>query len=293
MDQFITQLFNGITLGAIYALIALGYTMVYGIIKLINFAHGEIFMVGAFAGLVAASTLSSNFVVAIGVAMVVSAVLGMLIERLAYKPLRNSSRITALISAIGMSILISNAAAVINGPQREVYPDFFEGIGSVGILGTDVSLVQIMLISISVILMLLLTYIVNHTKLGTAMRASSQNKMAASLMGINVNNIISFTFALGSALAAAGGVIYGTYYHVVYPTVGLMVGLKAFVAAVLGGIGSIPGAMIGGLCLGLAEIFGVAFLNPSYRDVIAFGMLILILALKPTGIMGKMRQEKV
>jgi len=292
LEIILKQLLNGITVGSIYSLIALGYTMVYGIIKLINFAHGDIYMVGAFIGLIVATQFTSNFVVVISVAMAVTAVLGVLVEKVAYKPVRNSSRISALISAIGASIFISNLVVLINGPQREAYPQIFPEINFV-VGGITISFLQIFIILVSIALMVGLYYIVHNTKMGVAMRAVSQNMTTARLMGINSDKIISFTFAIGSALAAAAGVLVGTYYRAVDPLMGLLFGLKAFVAAVLGGIGSIPGAMVGGLVLGLAEVMGVAFISPSFRDAIAFGILIFILIVKPSGLFGKASKEKV
>jgi len=266
--------------------------MVYGIIKLINFAHGDIYMVGAFIGLIVATQVTSNFVVVISFAMAFTAVLGVLVEKVAYKPVRNGSRISALISAIGASIFISNLVVLINGPQREAYPQIFPEINfAVG--GITISFLQIFIILVSIALMVGLYYIVHNTKMGVAMRAVSQNLTTARLMGINSDKIISFTFAIGSALAAAAGVLVGTYYRAVDPLMGLLFGLKAFVAAVLGGIGSIPGAMVGGLVLGLAEVMGVAFISPSFRDAIAFGILIFILIVKPSGLFGKASKEKV
>ncbi|MGA1845963.1 branched-chain amino acid ABC transporter permease [Deferribacter abyssi] len=292
LEIIIKQLLNGLTVGSVYALIALGYTMVYGIIKLINFAHGDIYMVGAFLGLIAATLLFKNFVVVLVFAMMCSAILGVLVEKVAYKPLRNSSRISALISAIGASIILSNTVVLINGPQREAYPKLFPNITfSVGDI--SVSLLQIFIILVSIGLMYGLYYIVHNTKMGIAMRAVSQNLNAARLMGINPDKVISFTFAIGSALAAAAGVLVGTYYTAIDPMMGLLFGLKAFVAAVLGGIGSIPGAMFGGIVLGLAEVLGVAFISPSFRDAIAFGILIIILIVKPTGLFGSTAKEKV
>ncbi|KAA0259222.1 branched-chain amino acid ABC transporter permease [Deferribacter autotrophicus] len=292
LEIIIKQLLNGLTVGSVYALIALGYTMVYGIIKLINFAHGDIYMVGAFLGLIAATVLVKNFVVVLVFAMMGSAILGVLVEKVAYKPLRNSSRISALISAIGASIIISNTVVLINGPQREAYPKLFPNITfTVGDI--SVSLLQMFIILVSIGLMYGLYYIVHNTKMGIAMRAVSQNLNAARLMGINPDKVISFTFAIGSSLAAAAGVLVGTYYTAIDPMMGLLFGLKAFVAAVLGGIGSIPGAMFGGIVLGLAEVLGVAFISPSFRDAIAFGILIFILIVKPTGLFGSTAKEKV
>ena len=278
MEIFLHQALNGITLGSVYALVALGYTMVYGIVKLINFAHGDIYMVGAFLGLIVATTVSQNFILVMVLAMIGAAILGMLVEKVAYKPVRGS----ALISAIGASIVISNLVMMINGPQRESYPALINAKWS-----------QIIIIITAVLLMAGLQYVVNKTKMGTAMRAVSMNLDASRLMGINPNKIISFTFAIGSALAAAAGVLYGTYYHTADPFMGLLFGLKAFVAAVLGGIGSIPGVMVGVLILGISEISAVALGFSSMRDAIAFTILIVILIVKPAGLFGKATKEKV
>lgn len=292
LEIILKQLLNGVTVGSIYSLVALGYTMVYGIIKLINFAHGDIYMVGAFIGLIVATYFTNNFIVVIAIAMALTSLLGVLVEKVAYKPVRNSSRISALISAIGASIFISNLVVLINGPQREAYPQIFPEV-NFELGGITISFLQVFIILVSIALMFGLYYIVHNTKMGVAMRAVSQNLTTARLMGINSDKIISFTFAIGSALAAAAGVLVGTYYRAVDPLMGLLFGLKAFVAAVLGGIGSIPGAMVGGLVLGLAEVMGVAFISPSFRDAIAFGILIFILIVKPSGLFGKATKEKV
>lgn len=290
--MFFQQLVNGITVGSTYALIALGYTMVYGIIQLINFAHGEIYMIGAFVGLFLVVQFKVNIVLAIVGAMLACMVLGVVVERIAYRPLRRSSRLSAFISAIGVSIFLSTLMTLMRGPQTTRYPDLIEyqfyHIGS-----TQVSNLQIMILLVSAGLMLGLQYLVHRTKMGKAMRATAQDMDAALLMGIDVNRVISLTFAIGSALAAAGGVLVGIYFNAVFPMMGLMAGLKAFAAAVLGGIGSIPGAMIGGISLGVMEVFGVAYLSSSYRNAIAFGILILVLLVKPSGIMGQKVQKKV
>ncbi|NLO21077.1 MAG: branched-chain amino acid ABC transporter permease [Syntrophomonadaceae bacterium] len=291
--MFIEQLVNGLTLGSSYALIALGYTMVYGIIQLINFAHGEIYMFGAFAGLLLVSLFGVNIFIAMLGAMAFCMVLGMLVERVAYRPLRGkSSRLSALISAIGVSIFLSTLMALIRGTNTTRYPEIIE-IHTYHLWGLDLSSLQIIILVVSALLMVGLQLMIQRTRLGKAMRACSQDLDAASLMGINSNRIISYTFAIGSALAAAGGVMVGIYYNAVWPYMGTMAGLKAFSAAVLGGIGSIPGAMIGGLTLGVLEILGVAYLSSSYKDAIAFGILILVLIVRPQGIMGQKITKKV
>lgn len=291
--MFWEQLLNGLTLGSTYALIALGYTMVYGIIQLINFAHGEIYMFGAFVGLVLVTVFGLNIIVALVGAMIFCMFLGMLIERIAYRPLRGkSSRLSALISAIGVSIFLSTLMVLIRGPNTTRYPEIIKlttyNIGSISI-----SSLQIIILALATLLMVGLQVMIKKTRVGMAMRACSQDLEASYLMGINVNRVISFTFAVGSALAAAGGVMVGVYYNAVWPYMGLMAGLKAFAAAVLGGIGSIPGAMVGGLTLGVLEIFGVAYLSSSYKDAIAFAILILVLIIRPQGIFGQKKIKKV
>lgn len=290
--MFWEQLINGLTLGSTYALIALGYTMVYGIVQLINFAHGEIYMFGAFVGLFLVTAGMNVFVALLG-AMLFCMLLGMLVERIAYRPLRGkSSRLSALISAIGVSIFLSTAMALYRGTNTTRYPEILNS--STYHLGTiQISSLQIMILLLSAFLMVGLELMIHRTKLGKAMRACSQDIEASALMGINVNRIISATFAIGSALAAAGGVMVGIYYNAVWPYMGMMAGMKAFAAAVLGGIGSVPGAMIGGLSLGVMEIMGVAYLSSSYKDAIAFAILILVLLIRPQGLMGKKIAKKV
>ena len=294
--ELIQQLINGVALGSIYALLALGYTMVYGIVKLINFAHGDILMLGAFIGyfvLSAFGVTPATMVLAFIVTMLFSALIGMFIERTAYRPLRNSPRITALITAIGVSTLLENGARVVPfmGPNPKQFPTF-ENI-NYDFFGINISMVQIVVLGVSVVLMLLLNYIINGTKMGKSMRATSYDMDAAYLMGINVNRVISLTFGIGAALGAAGGILFATAYPQVEPYMGMMPGLKAFVAAVLGGIGSIPGAMLGGFILGIAETLTKGFISSKLADGVAFGILILILVVKPSGLLGKNTNEKV
>lgn len=291
--MFWQQLINGITLGSTYALIALGYTMVYGIISLINFAHGDIYMAGAFVGLFSVIVLKLNVFLAMILAMVFCMVMGVIIERIAYRPLRSSSRLSALISAIGVSIFLSTLALMIFGADAKGFPDQAFPLQQINLGLAQVSSLQLLILGVSAFLMLTLQFIVKRTKIGKAMRATSQDYKAAALMGVNVNQVISFTFALGSSLAAAGGVLVGIYYNSVSYNMGLMAGLKAFAAAVLGGIGSIPGAMFGGIFLGVAEVMGVAVGYSSYRDAIAFAILVLVLLIKPTGLFGQKIQKKV
>jgi len=291
--MFLQQLINGVALGSVYALIALGYTMVYGIITLINFAHGEIFMVGAFIGLLLVSYFKVNIFVAIIGAMIFCMLMGVLIELIAYRALRKSSRLSALISAIGVSIFLSSLALMVFGADAKGFPDTAFPVQQIHLGAADISTLQLLIIGVAGVLMLGLEFIVQKTKIGKAMRATSEDYNTAALMGINVNRVISFTFALGSALAAAGGVLVGVLFNAVSFNMGLMAGLKAFAAAVLGGIGSIPGAMLGGLLLGVSEVFGVAIGYSSYRDAIAFSILVLVLLVKPTGLLGQKITKKV
>ncbi|WP_310550928.1 branched-chain amino acid ABC transporter permease [Paenibacillus glufosinatiresistens] len=301
MEYFIQQLINGVSVGSIYALIALGYTMVYGIIKLINFAHGDVFMVGSFIGLFSAKYLTSAgwppvivLTVSLIFSMTASALLGMIIERLGYKPLRKSTRIAALITAIGVSFLLEYTGVLLLGPQAQGFPDILDK-KQYTLFGSSIQVEsnQVMILAITIILMLLLQYIVRYTKTGKAMRAVSFDMEAARLMGIHVDRTISATFAIGSALAAAAGVIFGMTYNSVDPLMGVTPGLKAFVAAVLGGIGSIPGALVGGLLLGAVETEISSLGYSSWRDGVAFAVLILILIFKPSGLFGKNVREKV
>ncbi len=290
--EWLQQLINGISLGSIYALIALGYTMVYGIIKLINFAHGDVFMLGAFIGFFAIARWDLGFFPALIIAMLLCAIIGVIIERVAYKRLRNATRIAALITAIGVSLLIEYTVIFFRGASPEAYPEVLPN-KSISILDANISSQSILILAVTIVLMILLQFIVHKTKIGKAMRAVSHDADAARLMGINVDNTISATFAIGSALAGAAGVIFGVYYTRIDPLMGVLPGLKAFVAAVLGGIGSIPGAMVGGLVLGVVETVVSALGYSLWRDAAAFVILILILILKPSGIFGKNAREKV
>ena len=287
------QLVNGLAVGSIYALIALGYTMVYGTIKLINFAHGDVYMMGAFIGYFAVMVLKMNVFVALLVAMVACAVLGVVIERVAYKPLRNSTRVAALITAIGVSYLLENAMSYFCGAESRPFPSDF-GTETITLFG-DVSVngKQILIFGVTVVLMALLQFIVRYTKMGKAMRAVAVDEQAAQLMGIDVDGVISFTFALGSALAGIAGVLVGVYYNTISTTMGITVGLKAFVAAVLGGIGSIPGAMVGGYLIGLLETMVSFFGYSPYRDGVVYFLLFIILIVLPAGLFGKNVREKV
>lgn len=291
--MFWQQLVNGLALGSTYALIALGYTMVYGIIQLINFAHGEIYMMGAFVALFCVLVLKLNVFIAMILAMAFCMLLGVVIEFVAYRPLRKSSRLSALISSIGVSIFLSTLALLIFGADAKGFPDNSFPLIQFKIGSAEFSSLQLLIIGVSALLMLALEFIVHKTKIGKAMRATSQDYSTAALMGVNVNLIISFTFALGSSLAAAGGVLVGIYFNAVSFNMGLLAGLKAFAAAVLGGIGSIPGAMLGGIILGVIEVFGVAIGYSSYRDALAFAILVIVLLFRPAGLLGLKIQKKV
>lgn len=286
------QLVNGLILGSVYALIALGYTMVYGIIKLINFAHGDLYMMGAFIGYYLISTFQMNFFVALLLTMVLTASLGVLIEFLAYRPLRNSTRIAALITAIGVSFLLEYGMVYLVGANTRAFPQALQTV-KYNLGPISITNVQLTILLVSVSLMVALQFIVKKTKMGKAMRAVSVDSDAAQLMGINVNSTISFTFALGSALAGAAGVLIGLYYNSIDPLMGMTPGIKAFVAAVLGGIGIIPGAALGGFIIGLLETFSVSIGLSSFRDAVVYIILIVILLIRPAGILGKNVKEKV
>lgn len=289
--MFFEQLLNGLTLGSTYSLIALGYTMVYGILELINFAHSEIYMIGAFLGLIMVTIYKLPFTLALLIGMAGSCLLGITIEKVAYKPLRKANRIAPLISAIGVSIFLQNAVLMLAGPQARPFPAGLN-MTTLRLGNLRISSLQFLILLVSIFLMIGLHFLIQKTKLGQAMRATAQDKEAAQLMGIKIDQVISFTFAIGSALGGAAGVLVGVYFDSVDPMMGFFPGLKGFVAAVLGGIGSIPGAMLGGLLLGLVEMLGAVYMS-RYKDAIAFAVLIFILLLKPTGLLGRRVQEKV
>ncbi|MFN0280091.1 MAG: branched-chain amino acid ABC transporter permease [Pyrinomonadaceae bacterium] len=305
MDTFVQQLINGLTIGSIYALIALGYTMVYGILRLINFAHGDIYMVGAYAGFILATALgfaaqpsAFGFVVTLVGSMAIAAAIGMAIERFAYRPVRKFSKMTTLITAIGMSLLIEYLFVFIFSGTPRSFPQLLPSDNITLFGNATISTSQILIFVVSILLMMLLQWIIFKTKIGKAMRAVSFNINSAKLMGINTDFVIAFTFALGSALAAAGGVLTAQYNPKIEPLMGIMTGLKAFVAAVLGGIGNIPGAVLGGLLIGAAETLVVGYgshigIPSTYRDAVAFAILILVLLIRPAGLLGTNVQEKV
>ncbi|HHW93109.1 MAG TPA: branched-chain amino acid ABC transporter permease [Clostridiaceae bacterium] len=290
--MFLQQLVNGLTIGGIYALIAIGYSLVYGILRIVNFAHGDIFMMGSFFGLIISKASGLSFLVVAPIAMACTGMLGMLVERLAYRPLRGADSMSVLICAMGVSTLLANLAQLIFGTQTHLYSVGFQlrhfQFGSVSITN-----LQFIMVIITVVSLTILLAFVKKTKFGIAMRATSNNLTTAKMMGINTNIVISITFAIGSMLASGAGMMVGMYYDAVFPTMGFSYGIKAFAAAVLGGIGSLPGAMLGGLTIGVVESLGSAYLSSGYRNAFAFGIMIIVLILKPTGIMGKVVREKV
>lgn len=295
LEAFLQQIVNGLMLGSIYALLALGYTMVYGVLKLINFAHGDILMIGAYLGLFAANSLGLDLIPTLIFAMVLCAIIGVTIERLAYRPLRTAPTLTALITAMGVSLFLENGAILSVGASPRAFPRdrlFPETPLPLPDWMPPITNRQVFIVVTAFVLMGILYYIVSRTRMGKAMRAVAFDKDASRLMGIPVNSVISFTFALGSALAAAGGVLFALYYGSLNPLMGIYPGLKAFIAAVLGGIGSIPGAMLGGIILGFTEST-VAYYLSTWKDAIAFVVLILILLVRPQGIMGRNVVEKV
>src|SRR6187549_1972058 len=299
MDTLLQQVINGLSLGSIYALIALGYTMVYGVLRLINFAHGDVYMLGAFAGYFLANALELDanpsvvwaIVVTIG-SMAICAAIGVVIERFAYRPVRHHTRLASLITAIGVSLLLEYGGQVVFGANPRFFPQMIRA-EVYSVEGVQITNQNLLIIVVAIVMMFGLQFIVHRTKIGTAMRATSFNLSVAKLMGINTNFVIAFTFALGSALAAVGGVMVALAIPRIDPLMGLMTGLKAFVAAVLGGIGNIPGAMLGGVLIGLMETWLSATAYSTYRDAVAFAVLILILLFRPAGLLGSAAVEKV
>lgn len=291
--EFLSYLIRGISLGSVYAIIALGYTMVYGIAKMLNFAHGDIIMIGGYVSFVAVSSLGLNPWIAMVIAMAVCTLLGVLIERFAYKPLRQATSLAVLITAIGVSYLLQNAALLIWGANPKVYTPIISG--TLNLFGGKLSVSYISLLTVAacIIIMIALTVFTSKSKLGKAMRACSEDKGAALLMGINVNRTISLTFAIGSALAAIAGVLLCSSYPTLMPTTGSMPGIKAFTAAVFGGIGSIPGAFIGGILLGVIEALAKAYISTQLSNSIVFAVLIIVLLVRPVGLLGKKISEKV
>ena len=293
--SFLNFIISGISLGSIYAIIALGYTMVYGIAKMLNFAHGDVIMVGAYICFCAMSYLNLPPLVGVVLAMIVCTALGMIIERLAYKPLREATSLAVLITAIGVSYFLQNTALLIWKSDPKVFTSVVDGWPGLKLFGGEMTISPVTIVTVlaNIVIMVGLTLFTSRTKKGKAMRAVSEDKGAAQLMGINVNSTISLTFAIGSGLAAIAGVLLCSAYPTLMPTTGSMPGIKAFTAAVLGGIGSIPGAMLGGVLLGVIEIFGKAYISTQLSDAIVFAVLIIVLLIKPTGLLGKKISEKV
>ncbi len=301
MSELLQQIINGVSLGSIYALIALGYTMIYGILRFINFAHGDVFMIGAFVGFYTAppilsmcggSLLIGGPLVLI-VTMLTCALLGVVIEKLAYRPLRSRPKLTVLITAIGVSLFLEFGGQLVFGPDPKLFPTVMP---STTLVNTDYLVINsntVIVIGTTIFLLLALRYIVLNTKIGMAMRAVAHDHRAAALMGVNIDRVISFTFVLGSGLAGAAAILYASVYPSINPLMGIFPGLKAFVAAVLGGIGNLPGAAIGGFILGVTETFVSGYISSTFRDAIAFGILIFILLVRPSGLFGKNQTEKV
>jgi branched-chain amino acid transport system permease protein len=300
MQDFIQHLINGVSLGSIYALIALGYTMVYGILQLINFAHSDVYMVGAFAAYYAARFLglSNNpgflsFITVLLASMIGCSLVGLAIERFAYRPLRKAPKLNILITAIGVSLFLQYAGQIVFGADPKVFPNIIEDAVIFDIAGVSLRAFDVTIFLVTIITMICLHFLIYHSKAGRSMRAVSTNANVASLMGVNINRVISMTFMVGSSLAGVGSVLVGMKYPKIDPLMGTLIGLKSFIAAVLGGIGSIPGAVLGGLIMGCSEEMVVGYLSSTYRDALAFGILIFILIFKPTGLLGKNSIEKV
>jgi branched-chain amino acid transport system permease protein len=300
MQDFLQHLINGLSLGSIYALIALGYTMVYGILQMINFAHSDVYMIGAFAAFYTARVLGienspgfSTLIILLLSSMLVCSLLGLAIERFAYRPLRKAPKLNILITAIGVSLLLQYSSQILFGADPKVFPEVLQDsiLAEFGMIQLKIS--DVTVLGVSVAAMIILNYIIQKTKVGKAMRAVSANARVASMLGVNVNTIISMTFVVGSSLAAIGSVLVGMKYPKIDPLMGMMIGLKAFIAAVLGGIGNIMGAVLGGLLMGVSEEYVVAYFSSTYRDALAFGILILVLIFRPSGLLGKSSVEKV
>ncbi len=299
--HYLQQLVNGLTVGSTYALIAIGYTMVYGIIGMINFAHGEVYMIGSYVAFMAIAGLAMFgihslpivMIAAFAASVIVTSAYGYSIERVAYRPLRGSNRLIPLISAIGMSIFLQNEVLLTQDSKAKAIPNLIPGNLVFGDNGVTISYMQILIFVVTTLTMLGLTLFISRSRLGRACRACAEDIKMANLLGINTNNIIALTFVIGAALAAVAAVLLGLQYGVINPHLGFLAGIKAFTAAVLGGIGSIPGAMLGGLVLGVAEAFGADLFGDQYKDVVAFSLLVLVLLFRPTGILGRPEVEKV
>ena len=287
------QIINGLTQGSIYALIAIGFALIFGVLGLVNFAHGEVYMIGAFLGFTLITVVKMSFLPAIIFAMAGSALLGILVELVAFRTLRKAPDVAPMVCTLGLSVVLQNAAMLGWGSDTKSLPVSFSQTDYIPFFNAQISGSQLMIFVVSLVLMVLLQFILYRSKIGKAIRATAQNKDAASLMGVNINRVIAATFALGSSLGGAAGVLIGMYYNAFYPTMGFVAGLKAFTATVLGGLTSVPGAVLGGLILGVVENLGAAYISSGYRDLIAFVILILVLLIKPSGLFGRDLQGKV
>jgi branched-chain amino acid transport system permease protein len=289
---FLQQVINGLAQGSIYALIGIGFALIFGVLGLVHFAHGEVYMLGAFIGFLLITQLHLGVVLSLLIAILGAALIGIIVEAIGFRPLRRAPDVAPMVFTLGLSVVLQNLAILIWGSDTKAMPDVLDA-KVLPFFGAQVSMAQVLVFSVSLALMLGLQLILYRSKMGKAIRATAQNKDAAALMGVNIDRVISATFALGSGLGGAAGVLVGIYYNAFYPTMGFMAGLKAFTATVLGGMTSVPGAVLGGLILGVAENLGVAYISSGYRDLIAFAILILVLLIKPSGIFGRGLQGKV
>lgn len=290
--MLLQQILNGLAQGSIYALVGIGFALIFGVLGLVHFAHGEVYMLGAFFGFILITVFHLNVLVALLLAIIGAALVGVLVEAVAFRPLRKAPDVAPMVCTLGLSVVLQNVAMLIWGSDTKSVPDVFDS-SVIPFFSAQLSIPQILIFAISIILMVVLQFILYRSKMGRAIRATAQNKDAAALMGVNINKVISATFALGSGLGGAAGVLVGIYYNAFYPTMGFMSGLKAFVATVLGGLTSVPGAVLGGLILGVVENLGAAYISSGYRDLIAFVILILVLLVKPSGLFGRGVQGKV
>lgn len=290
--MFLQQIINGLAQGSIYALIGIGFALIFGVLGLVHFAHGEVYMIGAFLGFMLVSVFHLDVFSSLLLAMLGAAILGVIVESIAFRPLRKAPDVAPMVCTLGLSVVLQNSAALIWGSDTKSIPDTIPN-HVVPFLGAQISYQQVFIFAVSILLMLALQYVLYRSKIGRAIRATAQNKDAAALMGVNIDTVIAATFAVGSALGGAAGVLVGVYYNAFYPMMGFMAGLKAFTATVFGGLTSVPGAVLGGLILGVAENLGAAYISSGYRDIFAFAILILVLLIKPSGILGRGIQEKV
>lgn len=290
--MLLQQIINGLAQGSIYSLVGIGFALIFGVLGLVHFAHGEVYMLGAFFGFILITVFHMNVFAALLIAIAGSALVGVLVEAVAFRPLRKAPDVAPMVCTLGLSVVLQNVAMLIWGSDTKSVPDVFDS-SVIPFFSAQLSIPQLLIFGISLTLMVILQFILYRSKMGRAIRATAQNKDAAALMGVNINRVISATFALGSGLGGAAGVLVGLYYNAFYPTMGFMAGLKAFVATVLGGLTSVPGAVLGGLILGVVENLGAAYISSGYRDLIAFVILILVLLIKPSGLFGRGVQGKV